>query len=77
MRAKNSEAIKLTRGLVHGPLDGLDALGDGLDGDGVVPARLEIREGEEGVRHENVRTVPVEGLQIMVGNLKLDQSLDF
>ena len=59
----------LTCGLVESLLDGLHAVADGLDGDGVVPARLELGDGEALCLHHNTGAVPVERLQLRVLDL--------
>ena len=60
----------LTCGLVEPLLDGLHAVADRLDGDGVVAARLQLVDGEPGVLHHHARAVAVEGLQLIVLDLK-------
>lgn len=59
----------LTCRLVESLLDGLHPVADGLDGDGVVAARLQLRDGEALCLHHHARAVPVECLQLCVLDL--------
>ncbi len=58
-----------TCGLEDGPVHGLDAVCDCLDGDGVVPAGLKVGQREVGLVHSHAAAVTVEGLQLVVGYL--------
>ena len=54
----------LTCGLEERPLDGLNALGHGLDSNGVVPARVEVIQAEVWIRHVYVAAVSVEPVPV-------------
>ena len=54
----------------NGSLDGLYALGDRLDGDGVISAGLKIGEREVGVLDEDGAAVAVKRLQVVVRHLE-------
>jgi hypothetical protein len=58
-----------TCGLEDGPVHGLDAVCDCLDGDGVVPARLKVGQREVGLVNSHAAAVPVESLQFVVCHL--------
>ena len=60
----------LTCSLEDGPINGFNSVCDGLDGDGIVPARLKVGEGEVGLVHDGAAAVPVEGLQLVVRHLR-------
>ena len=61
---------KLTCGLVDGPVDGLDAVCDGLDGDGVISSGLQVRQREVSVVDGHAAAVPIERLQLVVRHLE-------
>ena len=54
----------LTCGLEHGHGHGLHVVADRGHGDGVVPSRLELGQGEDGVLHQDTAAVSasIEGL---------------
>ena len=63
----------LTCCLIEPFLHRLHPVADSLDGDGVVPAGLQLVDGEEGVLHHHAAAVSVESLQLIVLNLKNSQ----
>ena len=53
-----------------GPVDGLDAVRNGLDGDGVISSRLQVRQRKVRVVDGHAAAVPVERLQLVVRHLE-------
>ena len=71
MIATKSIAITiLTCGLEDEPFNGLDAVCNGLDGDGVIPSGLQIGQCKVGVSDSHAAAVPVERLQLVVSYLE-------
>ena len=71
MIATKSTAITiLTCGLEDGPFHGLDAVCDGLDGDGVIPSGLQVEQCKVGFVDGHAAAVLVERLQLVVRYLE-------
>ncbi len=63
------EKLFLTCCLSDCSLEGLDAVRDRLDRNGVVPSRLEIGQGEVGVVDDDAAAVTVKRFQLVVRHL--------
>ena len=70
MSGSDHEITLLTCCLVETFFNRLHPVADSLDGHRVVPPGLELGGREVGLLHNPTRAVPVEGLQLIVLNLK-------